>query len=163
MDEALTVMPAEAVALGHRTGIKDLPVDSRTPHPFDRRVGFVDQKLRQLRHRLAPGDPHQIGVEIVLGVGIEIDLVELIIGNLRQKRLFVFKTVMGVAELGARTEPGIAAPLLLRRLFQHHHLGAGAMRRICRRLRRVAEADDHHVAFILFHRLSSLYFLGSLH
>ena len=61
---------------------------------------------------------------------------------MREQRLLIGNAVVHMAKLRAMAEPGVAAFLLFRSLFQHQYLGAGSMS--CHRggLSGIAESDD---------------------
>src|SRR3989304_9347663 len=151
MNEAAPMMPSKALAIGYRSTVKNLPLDSRLAHPFDRGIGLVYQKPRPLWDRLASRHPHHVGVKIVFGVRRKIDFLPLLFRNVRQERFYVGNPVMNMTKLCPVAIRCVSAPLRRRGLFQHKNSRSRTVSGKCCRLRRITKADDYYVVIFYLH------------
>ncbi len=82
--------------------------------------------------------------ELVLGVGAEIDVLEILLRERRQHRDEIVDAAEREAE-GAAGEMRVAATLLERSGFEHQHAGAVLVRRDRGAQRGIAGTDDEDV------------------
>ena len=78
------------------------------------------QRLRQRRIAHPLRHPHQVVVVFGLGVAAHVQLGLFFRGHVRNQRLHVLQPPVGATDSTSR-EVGVAAPKILRRLFQHQH------------------------------------------
>ena len=97
------------------------PADAAVLHPAHRRAG--DSRTSEQRHvgvRAVLGDPHEVVVEIVLGVRIDLHLRGFLVGEVADERPQLVEGLEGEAKAAGGEEAVAAAPRL-RRLLQHEH------------------------------------------
>ena len=119
----------------------------RTPlSRIQRSVGaaLLDQHLDQLGVGAVLGDAVHVVEELVLGIGAEVGLGDLLLGEVRHQRLEVVDAVVDAAH-GAGGEAAVAPGLVLRRAFEHEHGDAVLRGRQRRTQGGVASAHDHHI------------------
>ena len=104
----------------------------------------VDQNLAQIGIGAIFGDAAHVVEEFLLGVGTEVGLGDLLIGQVRHQRAQILDAIVDAAE-GAGGEAAIAAGFVLRRALQHQHRHALLGGRQRRAKRRIAGADDNHI------------------
>ena len=109
-----------------------------------------DQQLDHVRIGAVLGDPGHVVVELVLGVGAEIGVGDLLVGEVRHQPLEVVDPVIDHPH-GARGEARIAPRFVLVRAFEHQHPGAVLLRRQRRAQRRVAGAHDDDIELGIAH------------
>ena len=120
----------------------------RTPLPFIQRSVsrlFLTSTSDQLRVGAVFGDPVHVVEELVLGIGAEIGLGDLLLRQVGHQGLEVVDAVVDAAH-GAGREAAVAACLVLRRPLQHEHRAAvlgGGQRRT---QGGIAATNDHHVS-----------------
>ena len=133
--------------------------DRREPHalaahPAQGVAALLDQHLDQLRIGAILRDAVHVVEELVLGVGAEVGLGDLLLGQIRHQGLEVLDTVVDAAH-GAGREAAVAARLVLGRALQHEHGDAMLRRRQRRAQGGVAATHDHHIRRRWKHCLSA--------
>ena len=113
-------------------------------HPQPGRVAPGDQDLGQVGVAAVFGEPPDIVVILLLGVGPDIDSGEFVVADVGDEAGQVVEPVIDDAPRPAGKRRIAAAPVLGRNL-QHQHRGAALLRRQRRASRRIAGADDDHI------------------
>ena len=103
-----------------------------------------DQDFGQVGVAAVFGEPADIVVILLVGVGADIDIGQLVVADVGDQPREIVEAVIDDAP-GAAGKGRIAAAPVLRRDFQHQHRGAVLLRRQRGAGRRVAGADDDHV------------------
>ena len=114
------------------------------PHPAQRRPALLHQHLDQLRIGAVLGDAVHVVEELVLGIGAEVGLGDLLLGQVGHQGLQVVDAVVDAAH-GAGREAAVAAGLVLRRALEHEHGDAMLRRRQRRTQGGIAPTNDHHI------------------
>lgn len=122
-------------------------VDAVRGHPFRGVETVGDQHLDQVRVGAVLGHAEDVVVILVVRVGAEVDIVEILVGEARAQFHQIVDTVVGESE-GAAGEGRVAAARVLERGLQHQHRRAVLHRRQGRAGRRVSRADDDDVHFL---------------
>jgi hypothetical protein len=157
-DLELLIAESEAGALGHDHRVEagavpplqraldpgHLPLDAELREPLHRRVRLGHQQVGELRVGHALGDAHQVVVEVVLGVGRDVEILDLGRREVGHQAGDVLEAVVREAH-GARGEARIPAPQLDRRLLQHDDVRALLSGGVGGGHRGVARADDDDV------------------
>ncbi len=138
-------LAVDLVGLPAKAGLQ---LDALLRHPGGGLEAAAHQDLAQLGVGAIFGHLEHVVEELVLGIGAEIDVREILVGERRQHRGEVLDAAIGEAE-GAAGEVRVAAALLERRGFQHQHACAVLVRRDGRAERGVAGADHEHVGTLL--------------
>jgi len=115
-----------APELEHAVDLVGLPspdrheADTFVTHPQHGRLAALDQNFAQVRIGAIFGDAAHVVEKLFLGVGAEVGLRHLLVGEIRHQRAQILNAVINAAE---RTggEPAVAAGLFRGRAFQHQH------------------------------------------
>ena len=110
-------------------------------HPAQRLAAPLDENLDEIGVGAILGDAIHVVEELVLGVGAEVRLRDLVRGEVRHQRLEVVDAVVDATH-GARGEAAVASRLLARRAFEHEH--GHAMLPGCKRRTQGGVASAHH-------------------
>jgi hypothetical protein len=105
----------------------------------------ADQDLGQVGIAAILGQPAHIVEILLLGIGADIDMAQLVLADIGNEPSEVVKAVIDDAKRAAG-KSRVAAPRLFRGDFQHQHAGAVLARRQCSAGRGIAGADDDDVA-----------------
>ncbi len=127
--------------------------DALLAHPVERVEALRDQELDQVGIGAVLRHLRHVVEEFLGGVGAEVGLLDLLLGEVRDQRLDVVDAVIDHADRSGG-EAAVTAGLVLWRRFQHHDLRALLLRRQRRAERRIAAAHHDHV--VLSHRFHPL-------
>jgi len=118
--------------------------DALLLQPPHRVLAARDQKLAEIGIGAILGHPAHVVEELVLGVGAEIGVGDLILGEIGHQRLEIVDAVIDAAEC-AGGESAVAAGLRLRCALEHEHRDAMLGGRKRRAERGIAGADHDHI------------------
>ena len=127
-----------------------LEADALFAHPDQGFEAVVDERLDQVRVGPVAGEAGHVVEILVAGVGAEIGVLDLFVGQLRHHLQKVLDAIVGKPD-GAGGEAAVSAAFVKRGSFQHQHgctLFTSRQRR-CHRC--IAGADNHHIAFAFAH------------
>ena len=119
-------------------------------HPEERVARARDQQLDHVRIGPVLGDARHVVVKLVLGIGAEIGVGDLLVGEVGHQGLEVVDPVIDDTHR-ARGKARIAAGFVLVGAFQHQHLRAVLLRRQRGAQRRVAGAHDDDIELRVAH------------
>src|SRR2546427_260857 len=96
------------------------PADAAVPHPPDRRLRLAHEQHRQVGVGAVLGDAHEVVVERLLGVRIDLHRRLLLVGQIADEVTQLLEALEGEPE-AARREEAVAPAPRLRRLLQDEH------------------------------------------
>jgi len=94
--------------------------DALVAHPQHGRLAALDQNFAQVGIGAIFGDAAHVVEKLFLGVGAEVGLRNLLVGEIRHQRAQVIDAVIDAAER-AGGEAAVAAGFIFRRALQHQH------------------------------------------
>ena len=127
-----------------------LPAEHRDPahaaiaHPAHGRQRLAHQLHRHVRIGAVLGDPHEVVVELLFSVRVDLHRGLLLVGQVADQVAQLLEALEGEPEAAGR-EKAIAAAPGLGRLFEHEDSRTVLARRERRAHRRIAAADDDDV------------------
>ena len=120
------------------------PADAAIAHPLHGRQRLAHELHRHVRIGAVLGDPHEVVVELLFRVRVDLHRGLLLVGEVADQVAQLVEALEGEPEAAGREEAVAAAPGF-GRLLEHEDARAVLARRERRAHRRIAAADDDDV------------------